>query len=84
MGSKCCRSDINVVPGLQDKPFVIKMDRSWLKKGDILAIDTSGSRLIVTKVFKQTWWRKLLLFLGFKVRLLACKVEVAAYKAVEN
>ena len=53
--------------------FYLKFEQDWFKKGDILQ-GVSCSEVVVTKVYKQTWWRKVLLWLGFKVRM--CQVKV--------
>lgn len=64
------------VPGKEGKTFVIKFDREHFKKGDLLTYGASITTLKVIKVYKLTWWRKLLMRMGFRIRLIhAVKVQ---------
>jgi len=54
--------------GLNSHSFDLKIDSDWFKKGDILKY--SRRQLLVTKVYKFNIWRKILLYFGFKVKLL--------------
>ncbi len=56
-----------------EKHFYIKLaDVNWCRKSDILM--TGGyNKAKVLKVYKNTWWRRLLLKMGFKVRLCELK-----------
>lgn len=61
--------------GKQGKSFYIKFDDvSWVKRKSILRSE-KGVLVEVVKVYHVTWWRKLLLKLGFKVKLLQVKVK---------
>lgn len=53
-------------PGIGRSSFKIAIDKDWFKKGDILE-NPPGIQIEVTKVYRITWWKKLLMFLGFKV-----------------
>jgi hypothetical protein len=66
------------VPGIGGKPFYIKFEKDWVKKGDILN-NNYGYQIKVTKVYKYYWWKKILRRLGFKVRWFEAKV-IKRYK----
>ena len=58
-------------PGKDNKPFTIKFsDTTWINKGNI--ISTGKVQMKVLKVYKKVWWRRLLLWLGFRVKLMDC------------
>ena len=48
-----------------DKPFIIMIEESCYKKGDIIGVPLLYD-LKVIKVYKYNWYRKLLEFFGFK------------------
>jgi hypothetical protein len=63
-------------PGLYGKPFYLKFDQEWVRRGDIL--ETSDNyKLKVLKVYKFTWWKKILFRLGFRFK----SMEVGLIKA---
>lgn len=62
-----------IEPGIKNKTFYILLDGNYFRKKDI--IQSSFIKLIVLKVYKPTWWRKILNKLGFKVKMLGLKVK---------
>lgn len=63
-------------PGISSKSFYLKFDNDYWNKGDI--ITTGSSKCIVTKVYKRVWWRRLLLWMGFRVKL--CQIKVLKFQ----
>ena len=64
------------LPGLTNTPFYIKFESvDWFNKKDVLEYGTDGQKVEVLKIYRNTWWRKLLLWLGFKVRIFELKVK---------
>lgn len=61
-------------PGIKSKPFLIYFSENWYKKGDIL-VTGQGIELKVIKVYKLTWWKKILIKLGFRFRIKGIKVK---------
>lgn len=61
-------------PGTHKKPFTIKLDRDQVKPHDIINYAPYSVKLEVIKVYKSTWWRRVLLRLGFAVKLSQAKV----------
>ena len=58
-------------PGSKSKPFIIKLEEDWFKKGDIL--ETSDeSKLKIIKIYKFNWWRRLLFWFGFPFKYAQC------------
>lgn len=49
-------------------------DTEHFKKGDVLFAGHGNSTMIL-KVYKNTWWRRALRFIGFKVRINECKFK---------
>lgn len=64
---------MKLLPGKKGKTFTIQFENtSFIRKGDVL--ETSHSvTVMVLKVYKNTWWRKLLRRLGFRVKSFQCK-----------
>ncbi len=60
-------------PGKYGKPFVVILEHDWFKKGDIIIISVGKSK--VTKVYKRTWIRLFLNWLGIKVRMKGIKCK---------
>lgn len=57
------------------KGFYLKFhDVSWMKKGTILMMNSNGMSAEVIKVYRDNWWRRLLLRIGFKVKINQVKV----------
>lgn len=73
---------MNDYPGINNKPFKILFYQDWLKKGDYLIIER-GLKVKVTKVYKRTWWRKLLYYFGVKTKLFDC-VKVEPYENTQT
>lgn len=61
-------------PGINGKPFYLKFDTLWFKKGECITTGL-GVNMVVVKVYKYNWWRKLLIKLGFKVKVGILKVK---------
>jgi hypothetical protein len=60
-------------PGIGKQTFYIKFDKDMFRKGDIIG---SGSMSMeVIKVYRRTWWRRVLLWMGFRVRMMQVKVR---------
>lgn len=59
--------------GIGGKPFYLKFDSDYFNKRDILV--SSGVKCEVVKVYRLTWWRKILRKLGFRVRIFEVKVK---------
>ena len=53
------------------KPIYLTLSENYFNKGDILTTGDSV-KLKVVKTYKLTWWRKLLMKLGFKIRSSNC------------
>ena len=60
-------------PGKYGKPFILVLDHNWFKKGDIIVSGLNTAK--VTRVYRRTWIRLFLNWLGIKVRMngLKCK-----------
>ena len=63
--------EITVVEG--ESSFFIILPRETFGKGDIINIDRSGAEYVVHKVYKLTWWKKLLLKMGKNVKMMMIK-----------
>lgn len=58
-----------------EKHFYIQLaDVDWARRGDLLQMNSNGAEAEVVKVYRNTWWRRLLLKVGFKVRLMELKL----------
>lgn len=55
--------------------FYIQFDENWFKKGDVLQ-GKDGIRCKVIKVYKITWWKKLLIKLNIRKRFKNNEVKV--------
>lgn len=64
----------NDYPGIEGKPFKIVFEKDQWKKGDVLS--TGRAQVKVTQVYKNTLWRRILVFFGFRVKLLKGEVLV--------
>lgn len=64
---------MNSKPGIGGKPFYIKFDGDYFKKRDILV--SKSVKCEIVKVYRLTWWRKILRKLGFRVRIFEVKVK---------
>lgn len=62
-------------PGYGNKSFKIVLSEDWFKKGDLLRSDSSINTIRIIKVYRNTLWRKFLVWLGIKTPLLKCQVE---------
>ena len=56
------------------KKFYIQLSVSIFKKGDVLS--TCEGEVLVLKFIKNTWWRRLLQKLGFKIHIGYCQVTL--------
>lgn len=65
--------ELNILPGNGGKPFYIAFSEDWVKKNHILE-SSAGKKIKVLKWYKNTWWRRVLRKLGFRVRILQAKV----------
>jgi len=64
-------------PSTEKKGFKIQLDNNPYVKGDIL--NMGQMQVVVTKIYKRTWWRRLLTFFGFKTKLFDC-IKVKPYE----
>lgn len=55
-------------------PFKVVLEEKWYKPGDIISNEPWESKLQITKVYKFTWLRMLLVRLGFNVRFYNGKI----------
>lgn len=64
-------------PSIGGEEFKVILNPEEFSKGDIL-VRQSGARVIVTKVYRYNWWRRVLVYLGYpKVKLfLGVKVKL--------
>jgi hypothetical protein len=69
-------------PGINGKPFTIKLSEDWFKKGDMLKTTKYNVKLI--KVYKITWCKKILSRLGFKAKIAVLKVIPIEYKTLDE
>lgn len=69
----------NKYPGKYGKPFKIVISQDMFKKGDIIQYDRF-QKAYVTKKYRMTLWRKFLLWLGFKVKLIDFTFKVQPFK----
>lgn len=60
-------------PGIEGTSFTIVLEKSYFKKNDIIV--ANGAECIVIKTY-NTWWRRLLLELGFTVHIYNIKVKL--------
>lgn len=49
------------------REFILRLDATYFKKGQIIQ-DSQGRDLLILKSYPYNWWRKLLRWLGFKIR----------------
>jgi hypothetical protein len=63
------------LPGISGTPFILQFEKDSFKKGDVLSSAKENS-IIVHKVYKNTIWRRILVFFGFEVKLLKGQVLV--------
>lgn len=54
-------------PGMNDGIFYLKLEDKFFKKGELF--NSVYGSAIVTKVYKRTWWRRLLTYLGIKTKI---------------
>lgn len=59
--------------GIEGKPFYIKFDGDYFNKRDILV--SNSIKCEIVKVYRLTWWKKILRKLGFRVRMFEVKVK---------
>ncbi len=59
---------------IEGTEIIIQFDKDMFSKKEVL-ITSTGVQMIVTKVYKYTWWKKILLFLGFRVKFYQVKVK---------
>lgn len=62
-------------PGIDNKPFLLRFEKDWLHKGEVIQAQVEGTNpplLMVTKVYNRVWWRWILHQLGFKTKLFGC------------
>lgn len=58
------------------KEFRIKFKSDCFAENDIITTSMVHSKeLVVTKVYRLIWWKKILLWLGFKVKFYEVKVK---------
>lgn len=61
--------------GVEGKSFTITFADNWYRKGEIL-LAGDGTQLEVIEVYDdKKWWRRLLRFFGFKVKIFSVKVK---------
>lgn len=53
--------------GVGKTTFKIQLDADWYNKEDILSIGPYYTKVKIIKVYRLTWWKKLLLKLGFSI-----------------
>lgn len=63
-------------PGTIGKPFIMRFDRDWLKRFDIIKA-SYDQKFLVIKVYKDTRWKRFLRRLGFRTRI--CQAKVIQY-----
>jgi len=56
------------------KPFTVTFQEKWFNQNDVLLMGDKPTKLLVTKVRKYTWWRRILLWLGFSITFYEGKV----------
>ncbi len=66
--------DNQELPGIKGESFSIQIDKGGFNSPKILS-PLEEFKLIVTKVYPYTWWRRFLLFLGFSVKFYDVKLE---------
>ena len=66
---------MNKEPGIKGTTFTIKLDKDWCKKGDRILYGSNKIRAEVIKVYKYTWWKELLCYLGFEIKMCEIKVK---------
>lgn len=60
-------------PGKYGKPFILVLNYDCFKKNDVIT-DSSGTVKVI-KVYKRTWIRLFLNWLGIKVRMKGIKCK---------
>ena len=58
-------------PGYKTKPFYIKFDGNYFKRGDVLHVSSprQGIQIEVIKVYKFNLWRRVLNFFGIPFKM---------------
>lgn len=65
----------NSKPCLKNKTFYLQFKKDWFEKNDIIETQSwPRATCKVVKVYKNTWWRRLLRKLGFNTRI--CQIKV--------
>jgi hypothetical protein len=59
----------------QNKSFKLFLDCASFRKGDIIAYGLGGHKIIVVKQYENTWWRKILVWLGIYQPILPGRIE---------
>lgn len=62
-------------PGTKGTTFTIKLEKDWFQKRDIIKLGSEGIEAEVIKVYKYTWWKELLCWLGFNIKICEIKVK---------
>lgn len=59
-------------PGVDGESFIIQLDNYVrpFKNGEV--ISQGKAEYVITKVYRRTWWRRLLFFFGFKTKWFDC------------
>jgi len=74
-------------PGKNNTKFTIKLDADWFGEKDVIE-QFAGAKLRIVKVYKFTWWRKILFYLGFPFKSAKCvkveQISTEEVKAVEE
>jgi len=61
------------IKSLFTEPFIIQFsDSARFTVNDIITRQINSTELKVVKVYNKVWWRKFLLFFGFKTKLFDC------------
>ena len=59
-------------PGINGTTFKIHFNEGFPYARNNILSCSPGGQFIVTKVYKINWWRKILIRLGFRVKLFKC------------
>lgn len=59
--------------GKDPRTFELTFADNWFRKNDIIKC-CAGVEARVIKVYDFVWWRRLLIWLGFKTKCFTCKV----------
>ena len=57
-----------ISPWKRNNTFYIEFSENYFNKGDII-LGAENSKMLVIKTYRINWWKKILLFLWFRIEI---------------